>query len=429
MTPSSMTRRKFLAAAGGVGVAAAASGLVWDELLRGHVEHHASKTAPTKDRVLIAIQLMGGNDGLNAVVPSDGRYHDARPTLGIAENKVVPLSGTTAYGLHPSLAPLSGLWKDGHLAIVDGIGFAGLSRSHFQAMDWWYSGIPNQSTTGWIGRWLDATATAGDNPLRAVAMGGTAQAFTARKALSTSLTSPSAFRLLAPQGASADQLVAAFQRCGGPTPGDPQTLAAARLAVPATIGAVHDVARVTATSASASGANGNTKNKATNPLGKAKGDLTDQLQTAAQLIQLDLGVRVIGVVQNGYDTHADQAARQGDLLGELATSVATLFKTLEANGHLDRVMVMTWSEFGRRVAENGSGGTDHGAGGAQFLMGNAVHGSQVVGSANLAHLQEDADVAPGIDARSLYATSLDWLGGPSSEVLGRSWDTYGLLKT
>jgi len=409
----SISRRRFLTIAGAGIVAAAGGAAVWEELLRDRIEHPSS----SRDRVLIAIQLMGGNDGLNTLVPSDGRYHDARPTLAVPEQQLVSLHGTTSWALHPALKPWAVRWARGELAAIDGIGFAGLSRSHFQAMDWWYSAEPNQTATGWIGRWLDATEGSPTNPLRAVAMGGSALAFRARRALSTTLSSPQLFRLLTPPGTSNEAMVDAFKACGGQLHRDPAALATARAAVPATIDAVDQLAKVEATkqasgtSADAIDANG----------------LDDQLQTAAHLIGLELGVRVIGVVQNGYDTHAGQLDHHRDLLEELATSVEHLFTTLAANRHTDRVLVMTWSEFGRRVAENGSGGTDHGAGNVQFLLGTGVRGGKVIGGADLGHLQDDADVRPAIDARSLYASAVGWLGGPTSEVLGKDWDTYDLV--
>ncbi len=156
------------------------------------------------------------------------------------------------------------------------------------------------------------------------------------------------------------------------------------------------------------------------------GPLTAGLQLAAQLIDLDLGTRVVAVGGNGFDTHAGEGPTHQELLTDLAQGLTGFFATLDRSGRSDRVLVLTISEFGRRVQENGSGGTDHGAGNVHLLAGAGLRRT-IAGSADLAHLTGGGDVQPAIDARSLFAVGLDWLGGPSDEVLGRRYDTYGVL--
>src|SRR5205085_2022105 len=155
--------------------------------------------------------MNGGNDGLNTLIPAnDGQYFDNRPTLQVKEGDIATLAGAR-YGLHPELKPLVALWDAGRMVPIDAIGFLqGQTRSHFQAMDLWWSAMPGQArTTGWLGRWLDRT---GDptNPLRAISLGGGSPALVGDKAMSTAVRDPSAFSLLAPKGADAAQLSSAF---------------------------------------------------------------------------------------------------------------------------------------------------------------------------------------------------------------------------
>jgi uncharacterized protein (DUF1501 family) len=155
------------------------------------------------------------------------------------------------------------------------------------------------------------------------------------------------------------------------------------------------------------------------------GPITEGLTTAAELIAKDLGTRVLLVNGGGFDTHANQAAEHERLLTDLATGVASFFTALDKSGHADRVLLMTTSEFGRRASENGSGGTDHGHGGVHFVAGRSIRGG-VHGQVDLGALV-DGDVAAAVDTRSLYAAGLDWLGGPSAELLDGHTDTYQLL--
>ena len=151
--------------------------------------------------------MSGGNDALNTVVPHDGRYHDLRPQLGIPDDKLLALSGETAVGLHPALQPLVPMWDAHQLAVLPCVGFASDSRSHFASLDTWWSASPDHSLkTGWIGRWLDATGAAADNPLVAISLGGGAvPALASEHAQATAVNDLTAFRLLAPRGSDSAQ--------------------------------------------------------------------------------------------------------------------------------------------------------------------------------------------------------------------------------
>jgi uncharacterized protein (DUF1501 family) len=354
--------------------------------------------------MLVVVQLGGGNDGLNTVVPVDGRYHDARPTLALGEG-LVPIPGTQSYGLHPALAPLQPLVAGGRVAAIQALGYQHPDRSHFAALDAWWSGTPGHvSTTGWLGRYLDVTAGADDDPLRAVSLGGGTPALAAEHVLPTVVFTPDAFVLTPPRRTDGFALLDAWATTA-------TDAADARRAV--------EVFQELATAAASPtpGAPGNE--------GEVTGDISAALDVAARLLVAGKGAQVVYVNTSGFDTHANQAKTQERLLGDLAASIVHFEQTLAAAHLDDRVLLMTVSEFGRRVAENGSGGTDHGKAGVQFLVGPMVKGG-VYGEPDLGAL-DDGDVAAQIDTRSLYTAALDWLGGPADEVLGGTFDALGVI--
>ena len=416
-----VSRRTFLGLAGGSAVVVAGGALGWQALLGEHLARTVDDQAGGRagsQRVLVVVQLSGGNDGINTLIPAgDGRYFDARPTLGVKEADVVALPGTDRYGLHPRLAPMLPLWQRGQLAAIDGIGFPDQSRSHFSASDTWWSATPDQPLrTGWLGRWMDAT-DAGANPLRAVALGGGSPALVGEQSRSTVVLDPAGFALRTPRGADGDAIRRAFLATAEPLASDPMA-AAAQEAIGSSLQAVDVLARA------ATGPGRATAGEATT--------ITGLLSTAAGIIDLQVGTEIIVVAGNGFDTHSDQARRHPDLLADLAGGLTTFLDTIESRGQADQVLVITTSEFGRRVEENGSG-TDHGDGSVHFLAGPMVAGGQVVGQADLADLV-DGDLRSSIDSRSLYANALDWLSGPAGatgladDVLGLSADRYSLLR-
>lgn len=414
-----LDRRSFLGMAAGGALAGAAT---WAGLVEAAVAAGAESQPTGKDagsRILVVVQEGGGNDGLNTVVPVTGRYHDLRPTLGLADDTLVALNGQTGYGLHPSLKQLAPLWAAKQLAVVQGVGYPDNSRSHFQALDSWWSATPGTaSTTGWLGRWLDATSN-GSDPLRAVSIGGPNPALRATRAPSTAITDPAGFALATPPGVRPDALTAAFLRCASPVAGG-GLRATAQRAVSTAVRVMDrlddaDLERALPAAPADAGAGE-----------YVAGDVTSGLQVAANLIAANLGTQVIVVNAGGFDTHANQAATHRALLADLGGGIARFQQAITRSGHAARVLLLTTSEFGRRARENGSG-TDHGNGGTHLLVGGGVKAS-VVGSPDLARLDPQGDVTAGIDVRSLYAVGLRWLGGPVNEVLVRSYDTYGLLR-
>ena len=412
-----VSRRRFLALAGGAAGATLAGTAAWSQLVNEQVHQHRSSTpAARPSRVLVVLELAGGNYGLNTLVPADGRYRDARPSLGIAEHDLVTLDGTTDHALHPALAPLAPVWAARHLGAIQGLGLERQSRSHFVATDAWRAGGQSPFATSWLGRWLDATAGDEATPLRAIGLGTDTRVLAAEDSLSTVVVSPDAFDLMAPVGPGTDagQIIAAFEATAAPLSDDP-LLAAAQASIPSTLQAVDVLARATGGSGSESdGAQAARSDRA-----------TALLDTAARIVGLDVGAQVLVVGVEGFDTHARQYDRHDGLLTDVGNGIARFLTAMEDQGRAEDVLLVTTSEFGRRVAENGSAGTDHGTGNVQFLAGAPVRG-QIVGAPGLDRLVE-GDLPIDIDTRSLYAVALDWLGGPTDEILGGSFDRFGLL--
>lgn len=422
-----ISRRTFLGGAAGT---AAVGGGAWATLLHDSVEAasptFSSATAPlasttttaaiaeasqatsahfsVTDRVLVVLEMAGGNDALNTLVPDIGSYHDARPQLALGDGDLVTLSGTD-YGLHPALGGLVPFWDGKMMCAVAGVAMPQQSRSHFQAMDAWWSGVPGApSQTGWLGRWLDLTIDAErngiDDPLRAIALGGGSQALVGIKTMATSIRNPSHFGLMTQPGTDADALIAAFLATSSPLVAEP-TLAAAQQAIPGTLDAVTLLAAASSDEDELGYIN------ETPGAGQPAVHL---LATAARIIEMGIGTRVLTVNVGGFDTHAGQVDNHDALLRDVGLGLEQFFARLEESGDLERVMVMTTSEFGRRVRENGSGGTDHGNGGLQFVFGPAVSGGVVHGEYGLG-LLDDGDIPLAVDTRSVYQAALEWVGG------------------
>jgi len=424
---SNPSRRRFLLGAGVSGAAVVvAGGLVWrrsspSSPSRGESAGFATPSgiAP-KDTILVVVQLGGGNDALNTLVPSDGAYLDARPTLGIPESQRLALAGTTAFAAHPALAPVVSWWDQGRLGAVAGVGFVDQTRSHFKALDtWWSGGSTGGAPSGWLGRWLDLTADHDPhNPLRAIALGSGAPALRSQRAAHTVVTSLSSFAVAEPKGLTVSSLAGVRAAMSTAHDGDGPLLAAARRAVPTTLDAVERLSVLRPTNAEEVDA-------ADAPGGATEGSITGLLDTAAGILDLDLGTRVLHVSVSGFDTHADQDSVHTRLLEDLAGGLDRFLAAMADQGRADKVLVLTVSEFGRRVAENGSG-TDHGTATTLLLAGAGVAGGRVHGEVDLS-AQVDGDVPIAVDGRSVYANALDFLGGGADEVLGGPFDRLGLL--
>jgi uncharacterized protein (DUF1501 family) len=370
----------------------------------------AADSKGSVDRTLVVVQLSGGNDGLNTVIPfGDDLYAKNRTGLRIASDQILKIDDHV--GLHPSLAGFSNLLENGRLSILQGTGYPNPSRSHFRSMDIWNTAsmaekLPND---GWIGRAIGRAELRREGTLSAIhfGTGKLPLALVGRSTEVPSLSSLADYKL-EPGTAGRDQLaaVAAAQR----TDSTLQFVQRSTLEAYATSSRLEEL----------------TKNYET-PVNYPPTELARKLKLVAQLVDAGFGTRIFYTSMDGFDTHANQLGTHANLLRELGDAVKAFIDDVSHHGHGDRVLLMTFSEFGRRVKENGSRGTDHGAGAPMFLCGGKVRPGLIGEHPSLSDL-DDGDLKFHTDFRSVYATVLeDWLGCPSAEVLGDRFDRLAVF--
>jgi uncharacterized protein (DUF1501 family) len=379
------------------------------------------QTATGKDNpILVILQLAGGNDGLNTVIPFENdAYFRSRPTLAIPKSKILRLSG--GFGLHPELSGLKSLHDDGHLAVVHGVGYPNPNRSHFRSTEIWQTASDANKTEhhGWLGRYFDSCCEGAD-PAVGISIGSSQspQAFAAEKRRGISFANPSQFRFDLRRSLDPDA-AEEFFRSVNEMDHEMQGASIGMLDGPANMdGDTLDFLQRTALDATVSSDNilktaAKTNSSAPYPAGK----LSDSLHLVARLIAGGMPTRVYYVSQGGYDTHSNQEGSHARLLAELGDAVSAFTADLMAQGNFDRVLTMTFSEFGRRVAENASRGTDHGAAAPMFLLGGKIHPG-FHGEAPCLKKLHNGDLIHTVDFRSIYATILEnWLQAPVEPIL------------
>lgn len=369
------------------------------------------------NRSLIVVQMAGGNDGLNTVIPfTDPIYKQMRPNLAIPDHQVLPLD--TRLGLHPNLQPLRDFWDAGHLAIVEGAGYPNQSLSHFQAMDIWQTlDLSGNGSEGWLGKLVAGLVDQEGHPFKSLDVGTmTAQALQSISTQVPTLSSVKEYAL------SSDPL--------DPDRGSSRMQALMKLysSYPKTspYAALLDVTALNARDGSHLLHEADTAYKpaVTYP----QGPFAAGLKILAEVIVQDLGLRVGYVTLGGFDTHAAQQTTHDALMATLANGLAAFYKDLSAHGKADNVVIMTWSEFGRRVEENGSLGTDHGTAAPMFVLGNGVTKGIFGEPPGLTNLDANGNLKYTVDFRSVYATILDrWMGASSKDVLGGSFGSQNFL--
>jgi uncharacterized protein (DUF1501 family) len=369
----------------------------------------ARASAPERDaRVLVVVQLSGGNDGINTVVPyRDEGYAKHRRALRLPSDRLCKINGDL--GLHPALAGAAKLLDDGRLAIVQGVGYPNPTRSHFESMAYWHSGRPGhkgEDDSGWLGRALDGAARPADRSPDSLFVGlqSPAHALRGRHATAAAL-------------AHLDDLALA---------GDlPIRRALSAPAAPADLRGFVSRSLLDACTAAdrLKEAGGGRDGGARYP----QTGLASRLRLVARLLGAGFGTRVFYTEQEGYDTHYSQLHVHAGLLGELGGALRAFLDDLASRKLAERVVVLVFSEFGRRVAENGSEGTDHGTA-APVLLAGAVRPGLVGTAPSLLDL-DGGDLKAGIDFRRVYATILeDWLGIPARPVLGAAFDKLPLFR-
>ncbi|HKW68993.1 MAG TPA: DUF1501 domain-containing protein [Candidatus Dormibacteraeota bacterium] len=418
-----LKRRDFLKA--GLVFGAGASGLaagyaaVPDAFARA--VYAAKKEGTTNENILVMIQLAGGNDGLRTLVPlADPALHDLRPKLaGPMVAQALPLN--SQYGLNHNLGGIKKLWDGGKVAIVQGVGYPNPTFSHFESIRIWETGDPTRrQVDGWLGRTLATNYDSNGHPLTGCACGAT--------------DAPGALRDL-----QATLTVIQNQKNFGFTGGSEVEAAVGALykGTPGIYGALFDTAIATATETMVTL---RTSASTYRPMAdytdkvqlvySSKNQLAAALQLAAELIVTGTGVKLLHVTLGGFDTHYTELNRHDDLMGYLDSAVSAFYQDLAAHNMADKVMIATWSEFGRRPKENASGGTDHGAAAPLLLIGDPVKGGLYGEEPSLTSLDNTGNLRYSVDFRSVYQEILSGhLGADSAKILGATFDKVQFLKT
>jgi len=373
-----------------------------------------------KDPVLAVVSLSGGNDGLNTIIPfNDPFYRDYRPTLGIAEDQIIPL--TDELGFHPALAPLKKYWDEGKLAIILGIGYPHPSLSHFRSMDIWATCEPDVlRTEGWLGRVIKDVDPRGDNVLTGVNFGrGLPRSLALEGDAVASVGDLGAYGLLTDME-RVEQRSEALDLFG-------------RMYAPAIgTGPVNDYIRRTGIEA-LKGADilSNAPGKYSSNVEYLHSAIGGYLRDMVQVHNAEFGTRVLFTTApyNIFDTHANQKVGQANLLNDVAVNVDCFVTDLRQLNISDNVMTLLYSEFGRRAMDNGSG-TDHGTGGVAFVIGDHVKGGLYGQYPSLKPngLEDGGNLLHNVDFRSAYTTVLErWMGLDAKPIVGGSFEQLDFI--
>lgn len=402
-------------------------------VLQADAADKATQIATGKDAaILVVLQMAGGNDGINTVVPfANDHYRNARPKIALKADDVLKLNDQI--GLHPAMKGFKELYDAGQLAIVQGVGYPNPNRSHFRSTEIWQtaSDANRVEKNGWIGRYFDS-ACAGADPTVGVVIGNQLpQSFFAAKPKGIVFNNPQNYRFMATGDTEESykklndaEMTGMTPDDGGDSPNSGGSIGMLPAGMPMTGGRAVDFISRTALDAQHSSDEvraiaAKVQNSATYP----GSTLGNGLKMVAKLIGGGMTTRVYYVSQGGYDTHTNQVATQQRLLADLADSVKAFTADMRAQGNDGRVLVMTFSEFGRRVAENANGGTDHGAAAPMFVIGNKVKAGLLGKYPSLAPQDlYQGDVKYNVDFRSVYAGVLEnWLKTNSAPVLGKQF--------
>lgn len=400
-----VSRRKFIQG----GLAMGALGLMFDAegLFASPVQ-----AAGERKRQLVLIQLSGGNDGLNTVIPyGAGAYYDARPQIAIAQNDVLKLNDQL--GLHPAMSGLQELYKRSNVAIIEGAGYPGANRSHFRSIEIWQTADPEKiGDTGWLGRYLDlAYAQKQHVSLPAVNVDPMLpKSLFARKIVVPSVHNIYEFRFRTDPHCRKDRekQLAAFEEIYRDFDSKRPH---AELLQKAGLEANHASEQLLKI---VKAYKGNVKYPA--------GKLGDGLKFISQMISGGVGAPVFTVSLDGFDTHANQKRAQANLLKQLSEGLLAFQTDLKEHGLDEDVLTLVFSEFGRRVGENSGKGTDHGTAEPLFIVGSQVKGG-IYGEAPSLTSLDNGDLKYTVDFRTVYATILErWLAADSQEILGKHFE-------
>ncbi|MBV6478115.1 MAG: hypothetical protein HGGPFJEG_00862 [Ignavibacteria bacterium] len=405
-----LTRRKFFKCS-----ALAATSLLIPDFLKGFAGTYSPENSFLKNSLksgnkLIVIQLSGGNDGLNTVIPyKNDIYYEARQKISISENKVLKI--TDEAGLNPEMNMFREIFDKGNLCIVNSVGYPNPDRSHFRSMDIWQSGSSSDEyvSTGWLGRYLDSDCTGCDNPYNAIAVDpNLAMALKGNKRSGMAVENPQRFYMNTTEKYFLElaEQTKIFR--------DDNNVS-------------YLYKTLAETTSSADYIYENSK------IYKSKRDYPDtafgkNLKTISEMINSDIDTSVYYVSLSGFDTHVNQNGRQERLLKEYSEGVYSLTEDLRESGMLGSSLIMTFSEFGRRVKQNAGGGTDHGTANNLFLIGGNLKTAGLYNSMpDLSNL-ESGDLKFEIDFRSVYSTILrNWLNADDRKIMGKEFEMLGIV--
>jgi uncharacterized protein (DUF1501 family) len=367
-------------------------------------------------KTLILVQMAGGNDGLSTLAPyRNGAYQSARLTLALGEEEVLQLDDE--FGLHPNLVGLKGLWDDGKLAVIQGVGYPEQNYSHFKSMAIWQRADPELALTdGWLGRTLDAMESETHDPFLGFNVGGSTPISLQGPVQVPSVANPAdyAFKVAGEAAGVEHQRTATLLKLYEEYPST------------SPFGVLLETTLDTAVESSAALAEAG--QLYTPAVEYPDTSFGSGLSLLAQAVVGELGMRVGHVTIGGFDTHTNQRAAHDDLMATLDGGLSAFYSDLEAHGKAEDVIVLTWSEFARRVEENANEGTDHGAANLMFAIGRGVQGGMYGEPPSLEHLVDRGNLGYTTDFRSVYATVAErWLGVQSQDLLGEQWPVLDFL--
>ena len=369
-------------------------------------------TATRKDPVLVVLQLTGGNDYMNTVIPhADPLYRDNRPVVGVPDDRIVKLND--AIGLHPEVAPLKRFWDAGDLAIIHGVGYANSPRSHFRSMDIWHTCEPDKlGTEGWLGRATRDLDPNKNNVVTAVSFGPSLPRALALPGVPVACVDDlDNFGMLTSiqEEQQRSNIINRFTRLYSPTIG---------------AGFVMDYLGQTGLdSLKAADILKAAPERYDSPVEYPDTPIARKLKGISQVHQANLGARVLYCDHGSFDSHSNQVGMHDGLWRDVSAAVGSFFDDLRANDASENVILMMFSEFGRRVHDNGSG-TDHGAAGVVFMMGDPIRGGEYgeYPSSRPERL-EQGDLVPNTDFRSVYSTILEnWMNLDANPIVGGAFE-------
>ena len=406
------TRRSFLKySTGALVIGATANLLSFDEIAQAAIDRPLASGTP----ILVVVTLYGGNDGLNTVIPfKDPLYFSSRPEISYKPETLLPLDAELAF--NPSMTGLKTLWDQKKVAIIRGVGYPKPDRSHFSSMAKWQSASPDKNiNSGWLGRWLDSQPI---DPMLAISLGSVLPPMLKGNKVSGSALPLGG--LVLPKG----KIVTDWQKLSKIERSDSKLMASAATSMRNLFSVSSTITPILKSPAPEA------MELPTINGGNAGGDnnLSQQLDVVAKLIAAGSSTKVWSVSLGGFDTHANEANAQSQLLGVVSSSLTRFMSQLKNTTRQNDVTVMVYSEFGRRVKGNASEGTDHGSSGPMFIIGEKIKGGFYGDQPSLSKLI-DGDLAVTTDFRDVYATVLESiLNSPAEQTLGKWPGRVNFLK-